>query len=537
MRRRKLEGIGAAALFLLCAAMTAGYLIAGYGAYLDADMASELALARHLADEGTLISSTWLYSTEVRVLSTQLVFTPLMALFGGSWRMVRTVGCLILQAMLAASAYFCGRSLGAKKSWALTFAGLSISACSVVYSQMILIGAYYVPHAVLTNLCVGMAAQIMRMKKGGRRTGVFAGLTVLGALMGASSIRYLFCATIPMAAAGVWAYLFPREELAPRTGKQKKEAALVVFVCVVSVLGFAVGQKILGRICAYDAARYGGVRLEAFTSADMPQLIQQSLGGLARLMGYSEHSILLSVHGLVSVGALLLLAAAAILLARTLKGAKREENAVVRFGALTLAMSAVMTALSFVLLENLYINRYWIPLMTLGAPVMAVCLSGEENAPLRRMCAALFVGVVVISSAMQIKSTMDSPQITQRDYARAKYLEDSGMTFGYATFWNANVMTELTNGGVEVVSVSIDDNERGQGVPHTGQWLEKTENIGMNCPGKSVFMILDRQETQRLADFLALSSAEKTYEDDSLSIYRIESQRAFFDAADKLDTP
>ena len=59
----------------------------------------------------------------------------------------------------------------------------------------------------------------------------------------------------------------------------------------------------------------------------------------------------------------------------------------------------------------------------------------------------------------------------------------------------------------------------------------------MNCPGKAVFMILDHQEAQRLADFLALNSAEKTYEDDSLSIYRIESQRAFFDAADKLDTP
>ena len=192
MKRRKLESAGAAALFLLCAAMTAYYLTAGYGAYLDADMASELALARHLADEGTLISSTWLYSTEVRVLSTQLVFTPLMALLGGSWRAVRTVGCLILQAMLAASAYFCGRSLGAKKSWALVFAGLSISACSVVYSQMILIGAYYVPHAVLTNLCVGMTAQIMQLKKGGRRMGVFAALTALCALMGASSIRYPF---------------------------------------------------------------------------------------------------------------------------------------------------------------------------------------------------------------------------------------------------------------------------------------------------------------------------------------------------------
>lgn len=132
MKQKRLGGLCAAAIFLLCALMTGFYLIAGYGAYLDSDMASELALASHLAKEGALISSTWAYSTEVRVLSTQLVFTPLMALFPHNWRLVRTLGCLILQAALAASAYFCGRTLGARKRFALLFAGLSISVCSVV---------------------------------------------------------------------------------------------------------------------------------------------------------------------------------------------------------------------------------------------------------------------------------------------------------------------------------------------------------------------------------------------------------------------
>ena len=169
MRQKRLGGLFAAAVFLLCAVMTGTYLIAGYGAYLDSDMASELALASHLAEEGKLISGTWVYSTEVRVLSTQLIFTPLMALFPHDWRLVRTLGCLILQGILAASAYFCGRALGADKKFSLLFAGLSISACSVVYAQMVTIGAYYVPHAVLTNLCVGMTARLMRMEKGGRR--------------------------------------------------------------------------------------------------------------------------------------------------------------------------------------------------------------------------------------------------------------------------------------------------------------------------------------------------------------------------------
>lgn len=179
-------------------------------------------------------------------------------------------------------------------------------------------------------------------------------------------------------------------------------------------------------------------------------------------MGYSEGSVLLSVHGLASVGALLLPAAAAILMGRALKAARRDGNNVLRVGVLTLAMSAAITALSFVLLEDLYLNRYWIPLMTLGAPVMAACLSRENNAPLRNVCVLLFAGVVVVSSAMQIAGSMKNPEITSVQRERAAHLQNNGLTFGYATFWNANVVTELTDGDVEAVAVSIDANAQGR---------------------------------------------------------------------------
>ena len=538
MKQRRPGSLFAAAIFLLCAAMTATYLIAGYGAYLDSDMASELALASHLAKEGTLISPTWVYSTEVRVLSTQLIFTPLMALFPHNWRLVRTLGCLILQGILAESAYFCGRSLNAEKRYALLFAGLSISVCSVVYAQMVTIGAYYVPHAVLTNLCVGMTARLMRMRKGGRRTALFALLMAMCALMGASSIRYPFCATIPVAAAGLWAYLFPSgEENAPRTRGQAGRTMLTLAVCAVSVAGFAIGQKILGRVCLYDAARYGGVRLASFLEADMPGVMQQALGGLARLMGYNERSILLSVHGLGSVGALLLPAAAALLLARTLKAARNNRDDVLRFGALTLAMSAAITALSFVLLENLYLNRYWIPLMTLGAPVMAACLSHETNAPLRRGCALLFAGVVIASSAMQITGTMKHPEITDVQRERAAFLQENGLTFGYATFWNANVITELTNGEVEAVGITIAQNARGQGVPRTTEWLEVQADRQMERPDEPVFLLLTQAEGDQLEDFLTLSGAQARYASDGMTAYEIASQRIFFETAQALDAP
>ena len=471
--------------------MTGTYLIAGYGAYLDSDMASELALASHLAEEGKLISGTWVYSTEVRVLSTQLIFTPLMALFPHDWRLVRTLGCLILQGILAVSAYFCGRALGADKKFSLLFAGLSISACSVVYAQMVTIGAYYVPHAVLTNLCVGMTARLMRMEKGKKRAALGALLLAMCVLMGASSIRYPFCATIPVAAAGLWAYIFPSGgESAPRTRAQGARTMLTLAVCAVSVAGFAVGQSILSRVCLYDAARYGGVRLASFLDADM-----------------------------------------------TLKAARENQSDVLRFGALTLAMSAAITALSFVLLEGLYLNRYWIPLMTLGAPVMAACLTGETNAPFRRGCALLFAGVVLTASAMQITSTMKHPEITDVQRERAAFLQESGLTFGYATFWNANVITELTNGEVEAVGITIAQNEKGQGVPRVSEWLEAQENRRMERPDERVFMLLTEAESERLDDFLTQSGAQARYTRDGMTAYEIESQRIFFETAQAMDTP
>ena len=206
-RMQKLEALAIAAVCLLCAVITGYYLIAGYGSYLDADMASELALAQHLAEKGALISDSWGYSTEPRVMSTQLVFTPLMALFSGNWRLVRTLGCMILLLMMAGSMVFCARSLGAKRRYACLTAALGILPWSTVYAQMVVIGAFYVPHAVLTCLLVGLCARALRAQKGGRY--LWAAAFVLAALMCATSIRYILCAALPAAAAGLWMALFP----------------------------------------------------------------------------------------------------------------------------------------------------------------------------------------------------------------------------------------------------------------------------------------------------------------------------------------
>lgn len=76
---------------------------------LDADMASEQLLANLLAQEGSVMSTNWYYSTELRVLNTQLVMAPLFRLFT-SWHTVRVVGSVVLILLYLAAWFWFGRS-------------------------------------------------------------------------------------------------------------------------------------------------------------------------------------------------------------------------------------------------------------------------------------------------------------------------------------------------------------------------------------------------------------------------------------------
>ena len=153
------------------------------------------------------------------------------------------------------------------------------------------------------------------------------------------------------------------------------------------------------------------------------------------------------------------------------------------------------------------------------------------------LLALLFAGVVLTASAMQITSTMKHPEITDVQRERAAFLQESGLTFGYATFWNANVITELTNGEVEAVGITIAQNEKGQGVPRVSEWLEAQENRRMERPDERVFMLLTEAESERLDDFLKKSGAQARCARDGMTAYEIESQRIFFETAQAMDTP
>ena len=120
---------------------------------LDADMASEQLLANLLAQEGGVMSTSWYYSTELRVLNTQLVMAPLFRLFT-SWHTVRVVGSVVLILLYLAAWFWFGRSAKLKYS-GLLGAGLLMLPYGALYRQYVLEGLYYIPHITSALWCWG----------------------------------------------------------------------------------------------------------------------------------------------------------------------------------------------------------------------------------------------------------------------------------------------------------------------------------------------------------------------------------------------
>ena len=159
------------------------YMTWQYGAqWLDSDDSAEMILAELLSREGGILSKNWYYSTELRVLNTQLVMAPLFCLFS-DWRVVRSVGTGILLVILLSSYLFLCRSVGLGKSL-IYLAPLIVWPFSWVYLDFVLYGLYYIPHLAIIFISLGLC-----LNTSSKQTLRTLALTVLSFVAGLGGIR------------------------------------------------------------------------------------------------------------------------------------------------------------------------------------------------------------------------------------------------------------------------------------------------------------------------------------------------------------
>lgn len=493
------------------------------GDLLDSDMASDLIYARLLAQEGTFFSPNWYYSSELRVFANHLSFTPLF-LITQDWRLVRGLGSMLTYALFVLSLYAPLSQVGLRRQYPLVAAAMLLP-LSVMYFHYSMVGTFYTHNYILSFLLLGLA--LGQCGASGRARAWR--LILLGALSvaaGLCGLRFLLFSSLPLCASALYLWARAGRAAGPRTRRLAWGSLLSLGAMAA---GAAVNLLVLSRL--YTFQTFAEVTYTSF----QPEAAGEFLRNLLSLLGFPENGSLFSPALAPAALSLLLLALIAwacwAALRAPVPGAAAAPSPAEtdapgdRVLALFFLAAAVMH-IGLLSLTSMPRNAYhFLPISVYALPLAACAL---KRLPWPGRWRAALAGV--LACLLAATSAVNYPYFSRRDvtYELRMALESllaEGYDCGYATFWRANVLTELSGGEVEMYSLEG---------PYDGPeafdtifpWLQLKAHDDTPPEGK-VFVLLSKYEGETsLPVFSRLDPSHAVYESPYLIALGYESDAA-----------
>ena len=181
---------------------------------------------------------------------------------------------------------------------------------------------------------------------------------------------------------------------------------------------------------------------------------------------------------------------------------------------LLVAMLAVC-GISYAYFHEYYLY-FWLMNMPVAIAVMAVELKTEDfRLPgARQLLGVVLAGCFTVCAVNTVRQEIENPYLAHKGLdAAADWLVDNGYTEGYATFWNGNAMTELTNGKLDVWTLQSLDED------YVPNWLQRKDHL--TTDPQHPFLLIDT-ETDGPAESAGLvqkGECTEVYNDGRFVIY------------------
>jgi hypothetical protein len=502
---------------------------------MDSDMASEILLAKECVLQKSLWPRTWHYSTELRLLNTQLVSAPLF-LFTSNWITVKALTAVFTCLCMFFSLYFLLRQLRISSSWIVYLACiLSICPCSGSVWKYSIFGNYYIPHIVMSFMYLGFFFMIMNRSETGTAKQLLAAqiLFFVSAFIGGlSTIRYLIIYEFPLAltccAVSLSRSYTSRSSFSFRNFFRKNRyASYSILGFLAGCIGYVFNSAVLSRL--YTFAQWNQTSFKKIGFISFTRLHSD----IFSLIGYSEDISALTPSGIINV----LIYAGIIFFIMLLCGffrnsTDRDENqfTVVLFSI----VSAVFTCFLYVNCD--YISRYFLMELAFFLPSFAVLLSDIRLKELHRYFFGICWAVIIMAGSF---TTLGNVLFTDRNtdmYPAVNYLETHGYSFGYATFWHANVTTYITNGKIAVGNLEKKKGSDENAYELTdkyqiAEWLTPERYYRNDLSeGKHIFLLVSEAEFSKNSVHPLFSSAQCVFSDGRYRIYDFPDVQSFKDS-------
>ena len=480
----------------VCFAVLCVFLWRNVTDLLDSDMASDMIYADLLRQEGSLLSSNWYYSSEIRILSNHLFFTPLFYLTR-DWHLVRFLGTALSYVLLLLSLWTVTRQVGLRRWFPLIGAALLLP-LSIAYTHYSLVGTFYMPHHILAFFLFALTLSQSAPCAPRARALRLAVLSALSVAAGLCGYRFLYLFFLPMAMAGL---------------------ALNLFV--------------LARLYSFDS--YGSIAFIDFSFDRIAGFLSQ----LPTLLGYPAGQPILSAYlapAALSLALLALLGWSVAAALRAPRGALAQDapaapGAPPSFGEQTMALfagSGLLLYLALLALTDLELAAspyHFLPVLVLCVPLAAwrfERLPMRPRLPVRAAAAGLLACLVAVSSAINYRY-FSRRDITYEQRMLLSALSGEGYATGYSTFWLGNILTELSDGQVEMYVFKAPLDTADDLINRMDPWLQRKSHMQERPEGRVFILFSKYYEETDFPLFAQMDPSHVIYESPYLLAYGYES--------------
>jgi len=256
--------------------------------------------------------------------------------------------------------------------------------------------------------------------------------------------------------------------------------------------------------------------------------------GLMHHFGFRDEIKLISTLGILSVlGVFLTIACVIVAIVQIVKYKEHKDVSKALPSVMFLSFLSVMLLVFIVLGKNYYFVLYFTPIVAWYIPVFVQTLCDRpkdvQGLDMRRVLPVVAAVIIFLNGTVNGIYFLDHTkfeqkyeglvftdrEITDKLEPVVDFLVEGGYERGYAHFWNANIITEMSDGAVRFVNVHVDNLARISFNP----WLCLKTNRTLE--GTKDFLLLEAQQQLSFESKNDLSRCALVYKDTNYVIYEI----------------
>lgn len=396
---------------------------------------------------------------------------------------------------------------------------------STSYFIVASVGTFYIPHIVLSFLFIGLFFRIRENLAAVKKWTLVTVLLVFAFLLGMCGPRYLLLIQAPLLLSCVWLLLrssaFRRFSGEPtvrgfrQLGKTdtffKCGASLLSLIC--AGVGYLVNTRVLSGM--FQFTTQSDIKFYNLGGWGFVDKLSTMAEGFFEAVGYRKNAPLFSFEGVVGILLFVLIAivvAAVISLVRNRRKLPKNQKLMVCFFVMCFALNTFV----FVFTNYEFVPRLYIPVLIFFVPVVAIWLNQAKPKFKQWVVAWLVAGIVVLCGVSTLRERTKTDVVGNEERTgHMEFLRQEDYRFGYATFWNAGVITEFTNGEIEIAHLQENLDEL-----MAFYWLTPAQYYRDGYHTGKSFLLLTREEYEKYAkDMAVLDQLNCAYKDDQFMVF------------------